>query len=200
MRLSLHEATLADMPFRAKMMSDPATMSYNAPYFPPDGCIPFPEERWQAWLEDCTGHEPKGFVGYLTDVQGNLVGEVSWHDFGRGMGIVIAHDQRGKGYGTEGLRLLAERAFRHVEITELRNTFESDRDPALAIHMKVGFVPVGKDGECIVLRLTRERWEEKCRSQEAIDTCRTNVFRTAEGLRLLEQERPERAEKTELHH
>lgn len=164
MRLSLHEATLADMPFRAKLMSDPATMSYNAPYFPPDGCIPFPEEKWQDWLNNWTGHEPERFVGFLTDEQDNLVGEVSWHDFGREMGIVIAHDQRGKGCGTEGLRLLVERAFRHVEITELRNTFEPDREPALTTHINAGFVPIGKDGECIVLRLTRERREEKRRT------------------------------------
>ena len=26
--------------FYVKMMSDPETMAYNAPWFPPDGCIP----------------------------------------------------------------------------------------------------------------------------------------------------------------
>ena len=29
--------------FYRKMLSDPATMAYNAPWFPPDGCIPDPD-------------------------------------------------------------------------------------------------------------------------------------------------------------
>lgn len=165
MRLTLHAATMADMPFRAKMMSDPATMAYNAPYFPPDGCITFPENTWNDWLEGWTGHEPERFAGYLADEQGNLVGEVSWHDFGQEMGVVIAHDQRGKGYGAEGLRLLAERAFRHAEITELRNTFEPSRAAALALHLHAGFVPLSERDGLLILRLTRERFEQKRRER-----------------------------------
>ena len=32
--------------FYVKMMSDPETMAYNAPWFPPDGCIPDPDSGW----------------------------------------------------------------------------------------------------------------------------------------------------------
>ena len=38
--------------FYVKMMSDPDTMSYNAPWFPPDGCIPDPENEWL----ECRSH------------------------------------------------------------------------------------------------------------------------------------------------
>lgn len=143
------------MPFRQAMLADPATMAYNAPWFPPDGCIPFPESDWDEWLADWTGHEPERFCGFLADEAGELVGEICWHGYGAGMGIVILAAHRGKGYGTEGLRLLAERAFSHPEITSLTNDFESDRDPAVSVHRKVGFVPVSEERGVLTLRLTK---------------------------------------------
>lgn len=40
--------------FYVKMMSDPETMAYNAPWFPPDGCIPDPDSGWvelqKSWI------------------------------------------------------------------------------------------------------------------------------------------------------
>lgn len=163
--LTLLKPSRALMPFRQAMLSDPATTAYNAPYLPPDGCISFPEDTWNGWLEDWTAHEPERFAGYLADEQGNLVGEVSWHDFGRDMGIVIKAKYRGRGYGREGLRLLTEEAFRHAEITELRNTFEPDRAAALALHLHAGFVPLSQQDGLLTLRLTRERFEQKRRER-----------------------------------
>ena len=65
--------TRATMPFRQAMLADPATMAYNAPWFPPDGCLPFPETEWDAWLQKWTGHEPERFCGFLADEAGELV-------------------------------------------------------------------------------------------------------------------------------
>ena len=128
--------------FRRAMMADPATMAYNAPWFPPDGTIPFPEEEWDAFLAACQGREPEAFVG-----------EVNWHDMGRAMGIVIKAEYRGRGYGREGLMLLKQRAFAHPEIPWLENNFESERDQALALHLHAGFVPAGRDQDgYLVLR------------------------------------------------
>ena len=148
--------TRATMPFRQAMLADPATMAYNAPWFPPDGCISFPEAAWDEWLEKWTGHEPERFCGFLADDAGELVGEICWHGYGAGMGIVILAAHRGKGYGEQGLRLLIDRAFRHPEITALINDFESDRDPALALHRKLGFVPVSEERGKLTLRLERK--------------------------------------------
>ena len=44
--------------FRQALMADPETMRYNAPWFPPEGTIPFPEEAWDEWLDAWCGHEP----------------------------------------------------------------------------------------------------------------------------------------------
>lgn len=158
MSLTLHPATLADMPFRMQLLSDAATMSYNAPWFPPDGCIPFPESEWKDWLDEWTDREPERFCGYLFE-DDQPVGEVCWHSFGADIGIMIHSRFRGKGYGREGLRLLAERAFRHGAVTELCNTFEPDREPALTVHLRAGFVPVKMEDGFLMLRLTRERWQ-----------------------------------------
>ena len=156
--------TRDNLSFRQAMLADPATMAYNAPWFPPDGCLPFPESDWDEWLDEWTGQEPERFCGFLADASGELVGEISWHGYGAGMGIVILAAHRGKGYGAEGLRLLIDRAFRHPEIISLTNDFEPERRTAMAAHRKLGFVPVGeKDGVCI-LRL------EKARARQALLT------------------------------
>ena len=154
--LTIVEATRETMPFRQRMLSDPATMAYNAPWFPPDGCLPFPEEEWDEWLDKWTGREPERFCGFLADETGELVGEICWHSFGAGMGVVIVAAHRGRGYGEEGLRLLIDRAFSHPEIASLTNEFEPDRAAAMAVHRKLGFVPVSEENGVVTLRLNKE--------------------------------------------
>lgn len=160
--LQWKEASLAEMPFRQAMLSDPATMAYNAPWAPPDGCIAFPPERWAAWLERWTGRAPERFCAYLLTPQGQPVGEISWHGFGAEIGVVIHSAHRGKGYGLMGLQLLASLAFQHPEINCLWNCFEASRAPALAIHQKAGFQPAGESGSLLKLCLTRENWQKQC--------------------------------------
>ena len=154
--LTIVEPTRATMPFRQAMLSDPATMAYNALWFPPDGCLPFPEKDWDTWLDKWTGHEPERFCGFLADETGTLVGEICWHSHGEGMGIVIVAAHRGRGYGEEGLRLLIERAFSHPEIASLTNEFELSRTAAMAVHRKLGFVPVGEASGIVTLRRGKE--------------------------------------------
>ena len=154
--LNIVTPTRENLSFRQKLLSDPATMAYNAPWFPPDGCLPFPENDWDEWLDKWTGHEPERFCGFLADGTGTLVGEISWHSLGAGMGIVILAAHRGKGYGEEGLRLLIDRAFSHPEITSLTNDFESTRVAAMAVHRRLGFVPVGEENGVVTLRRSKE--------------------------------------------
>lgn len=163
--LTLKPASWEDMPFRQSMLQNPETMAYNAPWYPPDGTVPFPESEWAAWLDQWANHEPEHFCGFLQAEDGTLVGEVSWHHGGRGMGVVIDAPYRGRGYGLEGLALLAERAFRHGGINELVNDFESDRAPALATHLRAGFTPLAEKDGILTLRLTRERWEARRRER-----------------------------------
>lgn len=155
--LTLAKPSPALMPFRAAMLADPATMAYNAPYAPPEGVIAFPEERWQQWAAQWTDAVPERFCAYLMDGD-TPVGEISWHDYGEGIGVVIKSEYRGKGYGREGLALLVEEAFGKHGLPSLCNTFESDRQPAMALHLAAGFVPLREKNGLSTLVLTREAW------------------------------------------
>lgn len=142
--------------FRQALLSDPATMAYNAPWFPPDGTIPFPESQWDDFLLYWSHHTPERFLGYLENDAGELVGEICWHHFGQEMGIVIMDSCRKRGYGREGLRLLIRQAFAHPEIPYLENAFEPERTAALHVHLQAGFKPIGTDrADCVILRLDR---------------------------------------------
>ena len=162
-RLELYVPRLKDLWFYQKMLSDPATMAYNAPWFPPDGCIPFPESEWPAWHEKWIGREPERFYAYLRrKADGAFVGGVDFHHTpARGwwdMGVVIYAPERGRGYGKQGLELLLDRAFRVDGIARLHNEFETARDAAYRIHRAVGFREVGIEDGIIQLELTREEY------------------------------------------
>ncbi|MBR4462918.1 MAG: GNAT family N-acetyltransferase [Erysipelotrichaceae bacterium] len=163
MDLELYIPQRDDGWFYVKMMSDPKTMSYNAPWFPPDGCIPNTEEEWNDLCDGWLNHEPERFYAFLKrKSDGVFVGDVNyhynperdWYD----MGIVIYAPERGKGYGKQGLRLLLEKAFRIDGISRLHNDFEISRDAAYRIHKSVGFKEIGIENGCIQLELTREEY------------------------------------------
>ena len=147
--------------FYVKMLSDPATMAYNAPWFPPDGCIPNPEAAWEGLCRSWIGQEPERFYAYLQRKSDEaFVGDVNFHCApGKAwwdVGIVIHAPERGKGYGMQGLQLLVDRAFRVDGITCLHNEFETTRGAAYRIHRAVGFRKVGTEKGCVQLELTKE--------------------------------------------
>jgi putative hydrolase of HD superfamily len=151
--------------FYTAMTSDPATMAYNAPWFPPDGCIPRPEEEWKRLTGEWINAEPERFYAYLRRTSdGAFVGDVCFHQTpARGwwdMGVLIRAAERGKGYGEQGLRLLAAHAFSHG-VTRLHNTFETTRDAAYRMHRAVGFRETGNIGGIVDLMLTKEVFEKE---------------------------------------
>ena len=147
--------------FYVKMMSDPQTMSYNAPWFPPDGCIPDPDSEWTELQRSWIGKAPERFYAYLQrKSDGVFVGDVNYHQNQKenrcDMGIVIYAPERGKGFGRQGLRLLLDRAFRVDGVSCLHNDFEKTRSAAYRIHTAAGFRETGTDDGIIHLELTRE--------------------------------------------
>ena len=156
--------------FYVRMMSDPATMAYNAPWFPPDGCIPNVAEEWDDLCAGWIGHEPERFYAYLQRVSdGAFVGDVNYHLNGQGtrhdMGVVIYAPERGKGYGKAGLGLLVDKALRVDGVPALHNDFETDRDAAWRIHKAVGFREAGMTDGILHLVLTREDYLAWCREK-----------------------------------
>ena len=157
--------------FYVRMLTDPATMAYNAPWFPPDGCIPDAAEEWDDLCAGWIGHEPERFYAYLQRVSdGAFVGDVNYHLNRDGnqydMGVVIYAPERGKGYGKAGLRLLVDKALRIDGVPALHNDFEPTRDAAYSIHRAVGFREAGTTDGILHLVLTREDYLASCRKND----------------------------------
>jgi putative hydrolase of HD superfamily len=171
--------------FYLKMMNDPATMAYNAPWFPPDGCIPNAQEEWKRLSSDWIGAEPERFYAYLRcGTDGAFVGDVCFHYTPErdwwDMGVVIFAPERGKGYGKQGLRLLAEYAFSHG-VTRLHNEFETTRDAAYRMHRAVGFREIGRTNGNIELMLTSEDYRKGVGHMEPREFL--NILHVAERLK-----------------
>lgn len=168
-RVELHTPAFDELWYRQKMMSDPATMSYNAGYdvdFPgyhrDTGCIDFPEEKWQGWYDRFIGKEPEKFYAYVVrKSDGMFIGEVVLRQEGAPgryeMGVVIEACHRGMGYSAEALKLLMDVAFGRLNAQVVCNDFERSRAAALKLHLNTGFEIVGED-DCVHLELTRERY------------------------------------------
>lgn len=166
MDLQLHIPKKEDGWFYTKMMTDPETMAYNAPWFPPDGCIPNPEEGWNDLMSSWIGNEDKRFYAFLKrTLDGFFVGDVNYHYNSEqnwyDMGVVIFAPERGKGYAKKGLKLLLDRAFRINGISSLRNYFETTRDAAYRAHKAVGFKESGIEEGHYLLKMTREDYLAK---------------------------------------
>ena len=149
--------------FYVKMMSAPETMAYNAPWFPPDGCIPGAESEWLDLQASWIGKEPERFYAFLRRGRdGAFVGDVNYHlNRERGwwdMGIVVYAPERRKGYGRQGLRLLLDRAFVTDGVACLHNDFETSRAAAYRIHKAAGFRETGTADGIVALEMTREEY------------------------------------------
>ena len=171
MDLQLYIPKKEDEWFYAKMMTDPETMAYNAPWFPPDGCIPNPEEGWENLISSWVGCEDNRFYAFLQRTSdGCFVGDVNYHYNPKqdwyDMGIVIYAPERAKGYGKQGLQLLLDRAFRVNGISKLHNEFEATRDAALRIHKAVGFQEVGVEDGQVQLEITCAEYLKKGKQKE----------------------------------
>lgn len=159
--LQLYIPRAEDGWFYVNMLSDPETMTYNAPWFPPDGCIPNPEEEWVNIQEHWIEKTPERFYAFLQrKCDGAFIGDVNYHHNPEqnrwDIGIVIYAPERGKGYGKQGLCLLLNRAFNVDGVARLHNDFETKRDAAFLIHKAVGFRDVGIVDGIIHMEMTQD--------------------------------------------
>lgn len=169
-RLYLHIPSYEELYYRQKILSQPDTMSYNkgyelgfANYNNETGCIDFRNEFWSNWHSRWISNEPERFYAYIAEEKSNnYIGEVSFHyDKGSNIhciGIVIEAKHRGKGYCSEGLIKLEEKAFDELNIDKLRNHIPIERKSAILGHKKAGFKEIGiVDGNCI-LELSKQEY------------------------------------------
>ena len=151
MRLTLHVPSIREMEYRQKLLADPDTMSYNAGqpfmadgYDAATGCIDFPITDWRYWRDVWLWHEPSRFSAYIRNEEtGEFVGEgCYYYDMEtdrHGVGVIIEAKHRHQGYGTEALRLLIEKAFRHPEVDCLFMDLPLSRESAVRMALTNGF-------------------------------------------------------------
>ena len=136
--MELYKPELKDLWFREKFMNDPETMSYNNAW---GGTIPFLEDEWEDWYDYwITNHENKRFYRYLKE-GGQFVCEIAYHLDGKRniwvADVLVPYEYRGKGYGTQGLKLLCEAAADNgVKI--LHDDIAID-NPGISLFIKAGF-------------------------------------------------------------
>ena len=149
--LELVIPTLDDLWFREKLLADEETMAYNNMW---GGTISFPKEVWHEWYQHwIVDHENLRYYRYLKN--GNdYVGEIAYHydsEYDEYVAnIIIFSEYRGRGYGTEGLKLLCDAAKDNL-IEALYDDIAIDNS---AIHMflKEGFIEECRTEEKIVLK------------------------------------------------
>jgi len=92
---------------------------------------------------------------YVGEIDGHPVGAVriDRHDDRRcWVSIVLAPDERGKGYGTRILQLLRE----HVELSVLWARIHNMNDPSRRAFEKAGYVQDHVDGVWVIFAKTRD--------------------------------------------
>ena len=151
--IELYKPTIDDLWFRERFLADEATMSYNHAW---GGTIPFPRSAWADWYDVWIGCPQGGrFYRFLRESETDeLVGEIAYHfDPCRQIWIadvIVCAEYRGRGYGTQGLRLLCEAAAENG-ITELYDDIAID-NPGITLFLKAGFTEEYRTDEIIMLK------------------------------------------------
>jgi len=171
-QLELYIPKREDLWFYQKMMSDPATMFYNAGwdvsyngYDRDTGCIDYPDDALPDWYDFWIGHEPDRFYAYIRrtadgvwigDVNFHYTPEKDWWD----MGIVIYAPYRGKHYAVPALKLMLDHAFLVCGISKIHNDFSIDRHEVAAweTHRKAGFRELGTENGFLQMIITKEEY------------------------------------------
>lgn len=142
---------LADMWFRESLMADEETMSYNHAW---GGTIPFPEDQWEDWYGYwIINHENLRYYRYLK-AENRFVGEIAYHYDPEYSGyvadVIIFSAFRGRGYGTQGLKLLCDAA-KENGIKALYDDIAID-NTAIRLFLRHGFCEEYRTQEKIVLK------------------------------------------------
>lgn len=151
--IKLYKPSIDDLQFRQKLLSDPETMSYNHAY---GGTIDFPKDRWEQWFDFwITNTERKRFYRYLYETESNrFVGETAYHyDEEQDIflaDIIVAAEYRGRGYGSEGLKLLCESA-KINGVKELYDDIAAD-NPSVKLFLKNGFHEEYRNDKIIMVK------------------------------------------------
>ena len=170
--LKLFVPSIEELSYRKKLLSDPETMDYNKGlklefkgYDNKTGCIDFKKSKWDDWHNGWINREPDRYYAYLVEKNNNCpIGEVAIRfdkeKITHIISIIIEAKHQGKGYGSEGLKLLLEKAFFEFGLEKVTDEFPESRIAAVKLFKDFGFKVVEKNNKNILLELKLERYLE----------------------------------------
>lgn len=169
-KLKLIVPSIKQLSYRKKILSDPETMNYNKGlelefkgYDNETGCIDFQESKWNGWYNSWINREPDRYYAYLVAQDNNCpVGEIAIRfDEEKAthiISIIIEGKHRGNGYGSEGLKLLLDKAFIELGLEKVIDEFPETRTAATNLFKDFGFEVVENKNKTILIELNRDRY------------------------------------------
>ena len=125
-------------------INDPHTVRYNAPY------TPVHEQIHAQWMEKAIQSSDQVIFAIRRNVDDGLVGVVQLvdiHPVHRSAQLVIrigSKTERGKGFGTEAVRLIIDFAFRDRNLHRVWLVVFADNERAIAAYEKAGLRKEGR--------------------------------------------------------
>lgn len=175
-RIMLREYKKEDFPSIRKWVNDPEVVQYLSDIF----LFPHTENMTEAFLNSVLmGNEKDSAHFIIADkTTAEYLGQVDlisidWKNRVAEIGIVIgAEENRGRGVGTEALKLLQTFVFESLNLNRLEIKVRDFNDRAIRCYLKSGFLEEGRfrknffvQGEyhdTICLAMLRSEYEEAC--------------------------------------
>ena len=150
--VAFHVPIRAEFGVRQTWLCDPEFMAHNAGwdlsyegYDRDTGCIQWPESEWDAFAERLAlPADRQGYFFVRDTATGEFVGHAHYTvqpDGAALIGLNVVPSRRARGLGERVLRPLVDRVWRDTTAVEIVNDFEDEREPAVCVHRRCGFVP-----------------------------------------------------------
>lgn len=170
-RVALTPLLAGDLPVMFRWINDREQVLFNAPY------SPVSEAQHKAWFDAIQQQKTTVIFGIRLLKGANLIGTCQLHNISgvhRTAELQIRlgeKRERGRGYGTEAVRLLLDFAFKDLNLHRVYLHVFAVNEAALRVYEKVGFVREGVlrkaahiDGDyvdIVVMGILRDEYEKR---------------------------------------
>lgn len=166
--MRLRPVAEADLPRFVEWLADPEVTRWLGM----DGDAPTLDEEYE-WWEEKIG-DPQTVVWAIETRKGRLIGNIELRVKPQAqraeLGVAIQDKrERGKGFGTEAVRLVLAYAFAEMGLNRVELTCDEDNVRALRCYEKCGFVREGllrqhrlvgrRFGNTVVMSVLRQEWQ-----------------------------------------
>ncbi len=134
-----------DLPRLHELLNDVEVLSRVSSQRP----LPSSLAALQADFDAEAAAPPRLGIRFVVEVDGLVIGDCGLHamDFyslNCHLGIALARDEWGKGYGTDAVRVLVEYAFTHLRMHKVCLEVLADDERAVGAYRRAGFVEEGR--------------------------------------------------------